>query len=481
MMIDEERDDTMQNELKLIKSKYGEKMAYFCRDNFQIILEKDGTLFSILTDTFDFSRSLFADIVEQNQMMEFKKFIFKIYHKNVDTKKEEDISLSISPFELMQQAGYTLTKCETHDDVLSFKKYWKENEALCTFRDGNRINNHLIFFAVKHNVDEIKREDFAAPKRQDEYGTSAISIQISKKDGYLSIKNRYNHTVANPDATFSNNLDNIIAGLTQSFEKFYNIKLNHKSKIDFELKNYVVDTKGKYYKYNNEINNVYFCTNNIVLSQGRAIKYDKARYDLIDCFIIDKQEKTIKSLSIAIDPVNIRGGVGYGMIYNFVPLSDAFTDYFEKGIKKIEVVKQDKDRIFNITMLDDESCWFKVNVDNCMIEYHNDYLINVKDNFLKYGKKLKVLSLLNLKTVGDSFLASNRGLISFIAPKLEKCGNNMFFSNNNLLSLDLPNLKMVGKDFCYANQRMKIFKAPNLELASISFLRYFSISKLVSD
>ena len=38
-----------------------------------------------------------------------------------------------------------------------------------------------------------------------------ISIQFTKDDAHtLSIKNRYNHSVNDPDATFSNNLDNII-------------------------------------------------------------------------------------------------------------------------------------------------------------------------------------------------------------------------------------------------------------------------------
>ena len=53
-----------------------------------------------------------------------------------------------------------------------------------------------------------------------------ISIQIDKVNNYVSIKNRYNHTVENPDCTFNNNLDNIIPGLIKSFENKLNICLN---------------------------------------------------------------------------------------------------------------------------------------------------------------------------------------------------------------------------------------------------------------
>lgn len=82
-----------------------------------------------------------------------------------------------------------------------------------------------VFFAIKTNVDSIQRKHFLNPERQDEYGTSVISIQFTKDESCtLSIKNRYNHRVINCDATFSNNLDNIIPGLTRSFEKYYGLK-----------------------------------------------------------------------------------------------------------------------------------------------------------------------------------------------------------------------------------------------------------------
>ena len=67
----------------------------------------------------------------------------------------------------------------------------------------------------------------------------------------MSIKNRYNHTVDNPDATFGNNLDNIIDGLNDSFEKAYNL-VHTGGHEKFELSKYIRATDGKYYKYNME-------------------------------------------------------------------------------------------------------------------------------------------------------------------------------------------------------------------------------------
>ena len=56
-------------------------------------------------------------------------------------------------------------------------------------------------------LSRIRSENFKKPIREDEYGTSVMSIQFTKDEAHtLSIKNRYNHSVVNPDATFSNNL-----------------------------------------------------------------------------------------------------------------------------------------------------------------------------------------------------------------------------------------------------------------------------------
>ena len=85
---------------------------------------------------------------------------------------------------------------------------------LCSFAI-KRLQTHHVFFAVKDNALNLKRSDFINPLREDEYSTSVISIQFTKGfNNRISIKSRYNHSVDNPDATFYNNLENIVPGLT---------------------------------------------------------------------------------------------------------------------------------------------------------------------------------------------------------------------------------------------------------------------------
>ena len=199
---------------------------------------------------------LYQDIIDNNQIHEFKNYIYSFY----DVEKKEVIT-SKSVKELMDDAGYEIYECHTEEDIQKFKKYYKSGEELCTFQ-GGRLDTCYVFFAVKKNVDEIRREHFKNPRRQDEYGTSVISIQFSRGSiNTLSIKNRYNHTVNNPDATYANNLENIIPWLTNAFEREYHLNINQTESQDFELENYVLANDRRYYRYNYEINNIYYCPN----------------------------------------------------------------------------------------------------------------------------------------------------------------------------------------------------------------------------
>ena len=215
----------MIDDLKIIRKKYGEKMYHFCREAFPILLEEPGKLSKLLMDNFHESHSLYDDIEVDGELNEFKNYIYSL----VDVENNNEIVEIKTPEELMAEAGYDLFECYSEEDIQKYKKYYAPGEELCTFR-GGRLNSCRVFFAVKKNVDDIRREDFKNPTRQDEYGTSVISIQF-EKDGTntLSIKNRYNHMVNNPDATFSSNLDNIILGLTDSFEKYKGIVQKYKN------------------------------------------------------------------------------------------------------------------------------------------------------------------------------------------------------------------------------------------------------------
>ena len=176
----------MIEDLKVIKKKYGEEMMHLCRKLFPTILENKGELLNILLEKFYPNHSLAEDIIKNNLIEEFKDFIYSLTNK--ENLQYEQTNKSAK--QLLLEAGYLLYECHTEDEVNYFKKYYALGEELCTFK-GNRLTSCYVFFAVKKDIDNIKREDFSHPDRQDLYGTSILSIQFSKTHSHtLSIKNR---------------------------------------------------------------------------------------------------------------------------------------------------------------------------------------------------------------------------------------------------------------------------------------------------
>ena len=435
----------MIDDLKVIRKKYGEKMYHFCRESFPTLLEEPGKLSKLLSDNFHESHSLFDDIVANGKESEFKNYIYSL----VDVENNNELVQIKTPEELMSEAGYVLVECYNEEDIQKFRKYYAQGEELCTF-NGGRLNRCRVFFAVKKNVSDIKREDFKNPTRQDEYGTSVISIQFTK-DGTntLSIKNRYNHTVNNPDATFSNNLDNIIPGLTESFERYKGIIQRYKSQ-NFEIEGYVRANDGKYYKYNYEINNVYYCPDNIIIDHFNVKKYDKSRYLIIDYFIIDLSNKSIS-------------------LYD-KKLSDSFCDVI-KDINKIEIDNIDSGKKITILGDNNKSLVIITNKDGKIISLKMDEIYVIGDYFLDWNKSLQELYVPNLTEVGDYFLYCNKFLQKFTVQNLTKVGDCFLFDNASLQELYLPNLTEVGGDFLDWNKSLQKFTAENLIKVGNDFLR----------
>ena len=436
----------MIDDLKVIRKKYGEKMYHFCRESFPTLLEEPGKLSKLLSDNFHESHSLFDDIVADGKEDEFKNYIYSL----VDVENNNELVQIKTPEELMSSAGYVLVECYNEGDIQAFRKYYAPGEELCTF-NGGRLNRCRVFFAVKKNVSDIKREDFKNPTRQDEYGTSVISIQFTK-DGTntLSIKNRYNHTVNNPDATFSNNLDNIIPGLTESFERYKGIIQRYKSQ-NFEIKGYVRANDGKYYKYNYEINNVYYCPDNIIIDHFNVKKYDKSRYLIIDYFIIDLSNKSIS-------------------LYD-KKLSDSFCDVI-KDINKIEIDNIDSGKKITILGDNNKSLVIITNKDGKIISLKMDEIYVIGDYFLDWNKSLQELYVPNLTEVGDYFLYCNKFLQKFTVQNLTKVGDCFLFDNTSLQELYLPNLTKVGDGFLTGNISLQELYVPNLTEVGHMFLNY---------
>jgi len=479
----------MPEDLKIIKNKYGEKMMHLCREMFPTILEQPLVLSKILLDHFEPTRFLYDDIVNEEIEDEFKSYIYQIFDSNF---REEKINEGKTPFELLDEAGYTLYECKTEEDIQNFKKYYSKGEELCTF-NGDRLKRCYVFFAVKKDVDEIRREDFPNPERQDKYGTSVISIQFTKDDSHiLSIKNRYNHTVPNPDATFSNNLDNIIEGLTESFEKEYGLYQKYKNR--WNLLGYVLANDGKYYKYNYEINNIYYCPNNIIIDNFEVKRYPQEKYIVMDYYILD-----LKTGEITLYGDNNNADAFTTSIKDF----DRVEIYKENELKKVifklkgektaVIVLNNKNNIIGLEILNlkvignnflhENSTLQKINLPNVkkigdsflysvdgLRELNMPNLTEVGQSFLRYDHKMKRLELPNIEKIGSYFMAKNEDLSSVYMPKLKYLGSYFLNSNNKLTKLSLPELKLVEHGFLYYNVLLEILELPNIEKIGNDFL-----------
>ena len=457
-------------ELKLIKKRYGENFSHLCRDLFPTILNTEGLLTKLLETHFLQSRDLYKDLIQYNLQENFKNYIFSLLENN---KEKEVESKTQTPEELFDKAGYKLfPECQTEEDIQAFRHYYYrgsktpkyhkgerpapyQGEELCTF-NGGRLENHRVWFAVRYDVDKIKREDFKNPRREDDYGVSVLSIQFSRGEpSYLSIINRYNHTVINPNATFSNNLDNIIPGLTQAFENTYGIKINTKGANDFEIPGYVQASDGKFYKYNHEINNIYYCPNNIIIKDGKAIRLDPTKCILFDYFMLD-----LEKLEIIDCDCLFRGEIDDG-------------DSFCKSVGKIKSIKRlpNSDGLtIQIMPEAGEAVEIKLNKNNQIIGYINSNVKSIGNDFLYYNKVLTSLELPNVESIGDCFLYYNKVLTSLELPNVKSIGDRFLYYNKVLTSLELPNVKSIGNDFLYCNEALTSLELPNVKSIGNDFL-----------
>lgn len=438
----------LNKDLKYIKKKYGEKMMHYCRECFPTILNVPGKLVEILnTHFYCVKDSLYNDIKENHKESEFNDFVYS----NAGLKNEYDIrDVSKTPKELLDDAGYDLFECKTVEEVNSFKKYFILGEQLCTFLDpASRLENKYVFFAVKKNILDIKREDFLIPDRQDEYGTSVISIQFTRdKNNHLSIKNRYNEVVNNPDSTFDNNLDNIIPGLTMSFYKAYGIREIYDENSEFQMENYI-SIDGEYYKYNYKLNDIYYCTNNIIALNGKVIKYDPEKYIIMDYFIIDLVNKKVDVFDNK--------------------LRDSFSEVIGK-IKNIEIVRGEKDKKVYITNEEDNIFELTLSFDNKLIGIKNNMIDKLPNRFLISGQYLKNMEFSNVREIGNDVLYANTDLEHFNLSKAKVIGNYFLANNIKLTNIDLNKTIMIGDDFLKRNIIVESINFDSLQRVGNSFM-----------
>ena len=326
-----------------------------------------------------------------------------------------------TPLELLSEAGYDAFVVKTEQQKNSIKKYFRAREELCTFGDSERHEKYYMIHAVKRGAEKIKPSD--TPDREDEYGTSVISIQIIKTGGFISIKNRYNHTVNNPDATFNNNPDNIIHGLSNSLKKYFHVDF-YVSKSEIPANFRIVNNQFVYFNY--EIDNTYFGPD-YYFSGSTITKLNKNYEIMLDNFILN---------------------TGNGEL----------TDVLGKNNSTYKILKE----LFNGKIISE-----RTNPNNKrehMIYANGTHVLSVENG------TITEMHLQDIKYIEDGFLQYNKNLRKFSAPKLEYVGNEFLSSNKNLTELNLPSLKKVGHSFLSHNQQISKFNAPHLEKAKSCFL-----------
>ncbi len=373
--------------------------------------------------------------------------------------KIEEHGVHKSPFELLREAGYVSMYADTLEKQNNpdFQALYARGEEICTFRDPHRFENYHIIHCIKENINDIKREDFPNPKRQDEYGTSAISIQIAKSGGFISIKNRYNHTVSACDNTFDSNPDNIIEGLSESLK--YHFGVDFSSQKVSVPEGYTLMNE-QILKYNFEENDVYF-GKDFYAYGGRITPIDKLREIMIDNCILDLSKKEItcpgcddnalqEALQIEIEDKKL-------LVKNN---EEGNKCLFADGVEILELKEG------NIVSLNFPTV---TELDNSFI-YRNEYmksinmpnLVMMRDGCFLDVESLVNVNLPNLKYMGSDCFRYIDSLASLNLPSLQKTGSYCFNDANSLTALEVPNLEKIGNN-CFQNaDSLFSVKAPNL-------------------
>ena len=304
----------------------------------------------------------------------------------------EETDGNLSPFKLLELAGYDAYYADTLEKQNAIQKYFKSKEKLCTFNDNDRYINYYIINAVKKNVQKIKRENFYGKEaRQDEYGTSVISIQMLKTGGFISIKNRYNHTVQGCDNTFNSNPDNIIWGLSSAIKKYFDVDFSSQ-KVPLS-KGYTYQN-NQIIKYNLETNNVYF-GDDFYVKDGVVHQINKDYQLMIRPFIIDLKDRKI------LNPAGV---------------TDGFIPCFEAEIQKGVLQLQNQDGM-KVLLLDGKPLLYAK--EGSLKRLYFSKLVEMQANTLKHFEDLEMVDAPCVKIINEWCFEYLENLKKVNLPSLE--------------------------------------------------------------
>ncbi len=324
-------------------------------------------------------------------------------------------------FNLLNEAGYNAFHATTEEEKNKIKKYFRKGEELCTFDDPMRHLTHFIIHCVKKNVAEIQPSP--TPIRDDAYGTSVISIQI--RDGFISIKNRYNDNVAAGDSTFDNDPERIIPGLSGALKA----ATGYDFKSDAAYPEGFLVFQGKILRYHSEKNGI-FVGENFYLKNKEIHEIQPSHQYLMGVYLWDTETKKVQCLTDA-------------------KQSDEFIRVLERELigKQINIkIKSERDESGKILSVKREL-------------YADDTLIAVTDR-----GRLTELYLPTTTEIHDNFLTKAPSLQIIRAPHVRVFGNNGLSDVPHLVTADFPALETVGFGFLRYPKSLRLFEAENLLL-----------------
>jgi hypothetical protein len=219
-----------------------------------------------------------------------------------------------NPYELARSVGYELTGPfeSTGEFVGLDRQDFRTSDHLCTFNDptGRLKGYHILWLRQTDVSDTLPADQLAQdtlsdawktylktigrydqdldaydltnlrPTREDPYGISSMSVQISRTGTAVSIKNRYNHTVGNPDNTLDSNLDNVAYGLKRAvYSKVGREDLMDKTSVAL-AEGYIADNEGGIHHYQYEEDNIYYGDYGYI-NNGVVTTIDRGKYYMI--------------------------------------------------------------------------------------------------------------------------------------------------------------------------------------------------------
>ena len=314
-------------------------------------------------------------------------------------REYEDVVTTESPFELLKKAGYNAFYADTLEKQMSIEKYFALTERLCTFRDIGRFQKYHIIHCVKEGAEKLNRSDFNNPERQDEYGTSVISIQIIKEGSFIKITNRYNHVVQNQDNTFDSNPDNIIKGLSRSLERYFSTKIIPMGKVSLPAG--FIFAGNRLFKYFKEKENTFIGESGYV-RDGVVYPINKDNEIIIDNFILKLKTK------------------------GFIPIAEPFNietlDILKEEVKAGPLQIKSYDRGHKAVLIGKKK--FLEYINGEVFYMHLEKAKVLPSYFMQGNYSLKVLSAPNVRFVERCVLNPNMRFIYM--PKLCSYDDRMF-------------------------------------------------------